>query len=203
MKKIISQDQKEWVLGASTWLEDKVQLYSAKSLYIPAGETPKLLYKDWENRKPRCLSNIKMIQIDDVQDGPRKNLFKNFFQEELPTFAHRIEYFEQGQSQADLGILGLGLNGHVAFHEPGLPANFYSGCVLLQDVTKKNLNLGDKTWGKTYGAGAFACCKALLLIVRGESKKNILLEAMKKDSKLPASSLFNHPDLTILCDFNF
>ncbi len=201
MKKKIVQDQKEWALNASSWVDEKVKTYGAKSIYIPAGETPKLLYKDWETRKPDVLSRLKMIQIDDVQDGPKKDLFKTFFYEELPSYADRIEYFGNGQTQADLGILGLGMNGHVAFHEPGLPANFYSGCVLLQDETRKNLALAENTWGKTYGAGAFYRCKALLLIVRGLAKKNILEKVLQPGSQIPAATLMSHPDLTIITDF--
>lgn len=201
MKKTIVQDQKEWALCASSWLEEKQKTYKANSLYIPAGETPKLLYQDWESRKPDFLRSLRMIQIDDVQDGPKKNLFKGFFYEELPSYADQIEYFDQGQTQADLGILGLGLNGHVAFHEPGLPANFYSGCVRLQQETRKNLSLAENTWGKTYGAGAFYLCKALLIIVRGLGKKSILDKVLRADSDIPAATLMSHSDLTIITDF--
>lgn len=206
MKKIIAQEQNEWVLNTWKWLAEKQEQYQAKSLYLPAGETPKLIYKDWEERQPELLNKLKLIQIDDVETGEQKNLFKKFFYDELPSYAHRIEYFEEGSTQADLGILGLGLNGHVAFHEPGLPANFYSGCVQLQNETITNLNLENKTWGKTYGAQAFYSCKALLIIVKGLKKKEILQQTIALGSRpdrqlIPAATLLQHPDLSILTDF--
>lgn len=203
MKKIIAQEQLDWVKAASAWLSEKQKSYNASSIYVPAGETPKLIYRDWESKKPDLLKSLKMIQIDDVHTGAKKDLFKKFFYDELPSFADKIEYFDQGQTQADLGILGLGMNGHVAFHEPGLPNSFYSGCVKLQEETIRNLELEDTTWGKTYGAGAFNRCKALLLIIKGTKKKSILLETLGNNSKIPASALLHHPDLTILADFEF
>lgn len=203
MKKIIAQEQLDWVASAFNWLDEKQKHYQAKSLYVPAGETPKLIYNDWEARQPDLVKKMKMIQIDDVHTGAQKDVFKRFFHDFLPSFADRIEYFEQGQTQADLGILGLGMNGHVAFHEPGLPANFYSGCVRLQEETIHNLHLEKITWGKTYGAGAFNRCKALLMIVKGEKKKAILEKTLKNNSEIPASALLRHPDLTILTDFEF
>jgi 6-phosphogluconolactonase/glucosamine-6-phosphate isomerase/deaminase len=205
MKKIVVQGQNEWVQAAAKWLEEKQLQFKAKSLYVPAGETPKPIYRDWEARKPEYLNNMKMIQIDDVLDGEKKNLFKQFFYDELPSYASRIEYFETGETQADLGILGLGMNGHVAFHEPGLAPEFYSGCVRLQSETIKNLELAAGTWGKTYGAGAFFGCKALLLAVKGEKKREILLRTLEGGSRLsreiPACALLSHPDLTVLTDF--
>jgi 6-phosphogluconolactonase/glucosamine-6-phosphate isomerase/deaminase len=206
MKKIVVQGQNEWVLAAARWLDEKQSQYKASSLYVPAGETPKPIYRDWESRKPDYLNKIKMIQIDDVLDGDKKNVFKQFFHDELPSYASRIEYFETGESQADLGILGLGMNGHVAFHEPSLSPAFYSGCVKLQNETIKNLELADGTWGKTYGAGAFFRCKALLLAVKGEKKKEILLRTLEGGGnsarEIPACALLSHPDLTILTDFS-
>ncbi len=205
MKKIVVQGQNEWVQAAALWLNEKQAEYKAKSIYVPAGETPKPLYKDWELRRPECLNKMKMIQIDDVLDGEKKNVFKQFFFDELPSYAPKIEYFEVGESQADLGILGLGMNGHVAFHEPGLPANFYSGCVQLQNETLHNLGLANGTWGKTYGANAFYKCKALLIAVKGAKKRDILIRTLegglRMAKEVPACALLSHPDLTILTDF--
>ena len=203
MKKIIAQEQTAWVTAVSDWLQAAIKEYKATSLYVPAGESPKLIYRDWEQSKPAYLNNLKLIQIDDVLTGKKKNLFKDFFYEELPSYADRIEYFESGKTQAELGILGIGLNGHVAFHEPGLPANFYSGCVQLQEVTRNNLDLENPTWGKTYGAGAFYNCKALLVIVKGIKTREILMQTLAPNSQVPAAGLMKHPDITILSDFEF
>lgn len=205
MKKIVSQEQSAWVQQASDWLQQKKMQYNAQSVYLPAGETPKKIYSYWQEHQPQFIDSLKLIQIDDVMTGQQTHVFRSFFKDYLPYKAEQIEYFETGSSQADLGILGLGMNGHVAFHEPDLNPKLYSGCVKLQDITIKNLNLEPGTWGKSYGAGAFNQCKALLIIVSGEKKKDILLQTLKQPNSahIPASLLLNHPDVTVLTDFNF
>ena len=203
MKKIIAQEQNAWLAEVDKWVLTKKEIYLARSLYLPAGETPKAIYRNWQLNNPSFLKELNLIQIDDVISGPRKNLFKKFFFDELPAWAGRIEYFDRGQTQADLGILGIGLNGHVAFHEPGLPTDFYSGCVRLTETTLKNLSLEPNSWGQTYGVGAFKRCKALLIIVKGPQKKEILDKIVRQSEKLPAAALLSHPDLTILSDFEF
>jgi 6-phosphogluconolactonase/glucosamine-6-phosphate isomerase/deaminase len=203
MKKIIAQGQNDWVQSVSKWLVEKKQLHQATSLYIPAGATPTLIYQDWELQKPAFLNNLKLIQIDDVVSGEKKDMFKFFFRKELPSFIGQIEFFDEGATQADLAILGLGMNGHIAFHEPELPTNFYSGCVELAAETRKNLSIEEHIWGKTYGIGAFLKCKSLLLIVNGEKKKSILQKTVKQLPTVPASALLTHKDLTILSDFEF
>ncbi len=203
MKKIVAQEQNVWAQSASNWLIEKQKEYQAKSVYIPAGETPKLIYKDWEQQNYPLLKELRLIQIDDVLTGSKQNVFKQFFYDELPNYAEQIEYFENGETQADLGILGLGMNGHVAFHEPGINSNFYSGCVRLQNETIKNLELESNTWGKTYGAKSFYSCKALLLVVKGLKKKEILKTILysAQAQNIPAYALLTHPDLTLLTDF--
>jgi 6-phosphogluconolactonase/glucosamine-6-phosphate isomerase/deaminase len=203
MKKIVAQDENDWVTHVNDWLTEKQRQYGARSLYVPAGETPKLIYKNWRSHLPEVVANLKLIQIDDVMTGARENLFKDFFREELPAIANTIEYIDTAHTQADLGLLGIGMNGHVAFHEPGIPQNFYSGCVRLQDVTVQNLDLEPGTWGKTYGAGAFLKCKSLLIIVKGAKKREILQKTLTRTAEVPASALLGHPDVTILSDFEF
>jgi glucosamine-6-phosphate deaminase len=102
--------------------------------------------------------------------------------------------------RGDLAVLGLGTNGHVAFHEPGIPADFRFGEVKLHDDTAERLHLESGTVGRTYGIGIFNEAKALLLVVRGESKRRALQGLLEGDPNVPASALRDHPDLTILTD---
>jgi 6-phosphogluconolactonase/glucosamine-6-phosphate isomerase/deaminase len=48
--------------------------------------------------------------------------------------------------------------------------------------------------------GTFFEAKAILLVVRGQNKKEVLERLKKGDPSLPASGLLNHPDLTVLTD---
>ena len=205
MNQLIKQDQNLWVQSASNWLERKIIQYNSKSVYIPAGETPKILYKYWTENNPIYLKKIKLVQIDDVSTGSKIKIFEKFFQMHLPLHFSQIEFISAGSTQADLAIVGLGTNGHVAFHEPGLPLNFYSGCVKLSSETIHNLQLEEKTWGTSYGLGAFNSCNAILMMVNGEKKKKIVIDLINTNDpkKLPASGLKTHQDFTLLTDFEY
>lgn len=186
--------------AASKWCLDSIQKHHAQSIYIPAGNTPIALYKIWQNEQPAYLRNKTLVQIDDVLTGRSKGLFKTFFEEHLPSHTNQIEFIHAAGHQADLAILGLGLNGHVAFHEPGVPEHFYSGCVKLTEITRKNLDLEDPTWGITYGAEAFLRTKAILMMVSGKSKREVVKRLLNRDATLPATRLLSHPNFTLLCD---
>ena len=100
-----------------------------------------------------------------------------------------------------MAILGLGQNGHVAFHEPSLNTNFFSGCLKLDLETTKRLGLEPETRVVSYGLNAFLKSKAILLIVRGETKKTIFTQVMQANCKLPAAFLLKHYDVTVVVDF--
>jgi glucosamine-6-phosphate deaminase len=118
----------------------------------------------------------------------------------LPGFLNHFRWIGDSYEQGDLAILGLGLNGHVAFHEPELPKNFYSGCVRLSEKTCNTLGVEPSTWGITYGASAFLKSKAILMLVSGTAKREVLQRLLKKDPSLPATALCSHPQFTILAD---
>jgi 6-phosphogluconolactonase/glucosamine-6-phosphate isomerase/deaminase len=179
------------------WLESRVKRYGARSLFLPAGETPRPLYARWREAEPGYLRGLRLLQVDDVSTGREKGMFARFFREELPALAVEPPVSEV---KADLAILGLGTNGHVAFHEPGIPASFRFGEVDLAEDTAARLKLEPGTKGVTYGVGTFFEAKAILLVVRGQNKKEILERLRKGDPSLPASGLLNHPDLTVLTD---
>lgn len=181
------------VAGVNTWLADKVGAYKAKSLYIPWGDTPQPIYADWRLAPPAALRGMSMIQLDEVQGK-----FAEGFKRALPgmTVILPYKYFP-----ADLGILGLGMNGHVAFHEPGTPRTFLWGPVRLHEDTAKRLGLEAKTEAWTVGLEALLRTKALLLIIRGPDKWEVFQRACAGDNTLPVYHLIkDHKDLTVLTD---
>lgn len=182
---------------SNEWLIDRFERYSARSLYLPAGETPKALYADWRLRAPEALHRMDLYQVDDVREGPKAGLFAKFFREELPGF--KVTPPER-DVQADLAILGLGTNGHLAFHEPGLPTSFRFGEVMLHKETRERLGLAEGTKAVSFGLGAFLATKAVLLLVRGESKKRAFQAFVKGDASIPATALQEHPDLTVISE---
>lgn len=200
MKNLICEESKALGRAASNWCREKTFQYDARSAFVPAGRTPMALYDVWRSENPDYLSRLELLQIDDVLTGHEQGVFKRFFEDELPGRLEQIKFIDRADGGADLAILGLGLNGHVAFHEPGIDRSFYSGCVRLNAITCEHLGLERETWGISYGAGAFLESKAILMMVSGKSKREVLKRLIDGDPTLPATALLKHRDFTLLAD---
>lgn len=186
--------------SADEWCRDNIQKHQAKTLYVPAGQTPIGLYKIWETSKPSHLKNIQLVQIDDIVGGNKKHLFRQFFKSHLPSFQQQMEFIEDSPHYADLGILGLGTNGHVAFHEPSVDPAFSFGHVELSESTKKNLQVEGVADAVSYGVGAFLRTRALLLLVSGTNKKAIFESIKSGKEDIPAVWLTSHEQLYVYVD---
>jgi 6-phosphogluconolactonase/glucosamine-6-phosphate isomerase/deaminase len=200
MKKIVCEEIKALGRVASDWFAEKARHYQAQSAFVPAGRTPEALYEIWRRERPPYLKGMDLVQVDDVLTGPKKGIFKSFLEEHLSAYKRQIKFIDDGLRGADLAVLGLGLNGHVAFHEPGLDESFFSGSVRLSEITCDHLGLERGTWGVSYGAGAFLKSRAILMMVSGSGKRQILERLLHADPSLPATSLTKHSDFTLLCD---
>jgi galactosamine-6-phosphate isomerase len=195
---------------ASKWCEQKVTQYQATSMFLPAGQSPIPLYQLWEREHPTFLQKIRLLQIDECLGVSSEQSFEHFLKRELPSFIKQFTFLNRSiesnglnavsdfVDRADLCVLGLGLNGHIAFHEPDIDPSLTLGCVKLSESTCERLQLERGSWGLSYGSASFLQCKAILLIVRGEGKKESFERLLKGDPRLPASRLLNHPDLCIL-----
>lgn len=108
----------------------------------------------------------------------------------------------------DLQILGLGLNGHIGFNEPGTSftsrthvveleqstieanARFFSS---IEEVPKKALTMGIDT---------IMDAKEIVFLVQGEKKAEILKKVVYGEvtEEVPASILQRHPNVTLITD---
>lgn len=195
------EDSNKLTLLAHHWCQESVQETKATSLYLPAGGTPVSLYHLWEETRPNFLKFLTFHQVDDVLNGPSKGIFKQFFQHHLPSYQEQFIWVDKDSMSVDLAILGLGTNGHVAFHEPEYQSHLFKACVQLSDQTCENLKMPLGSWGITYGAAAFNQCKKILLFAQGHSKKPVIQKLLDGEKGLPASHLLDHPDLSLYyCD---
>ena len=179
------------------WLTEKVAQYKARSLYLPAGQTVCELYAHWCTQPHPSLQKLELYQVDEIIEGHLFDRFGLFFEQELPGFKVHPPTIDV---QADLAILGLGRNGHVAFHEPGIRETFRFGAVTLTDETTRYLGVPVGTRAVTFGLGAFLKTKAVLLLVSGEGKKEAYERFLARDPALPATALYKHPDFRFFVD---
>ena len=187
------------------WLRNSIESENATRVFMPAGNTPVALYDLMEKNKDDTFKKVTFVQVDDVVTGSQRGVFKRFFEKHLPSYLSQFEFIEEIDSTssslgADLAILGIGMNGHVAFHEPEIDHNFKFGTVDLSEATISNLRLEPAARGKTYGLAHFLRTKKILLIARGSAKAMITAETLGGRSAIPSGRLTYHDDCTLIAD---
>ncbi len=108
----------------------------------------------------------------------------------------------------DLQILGLGHNGHIGFNEPGSAFDKETHCVALSESTiKANARFFDSLddvpkEAYTMGIKTIMQAKKIVVIVSGESKKDIVKKAFSGPitPEVPASVLQLHNDVILVGD---
>lgn len=145
------------------------------------------------------LFNFVDIQPENIYlpNGKAANLA-----EECAAYDKRIE--EAGG--IDLQLLGIGVNGHIAFNEPGTSFDSKTNIVELTESTRtENAIYFDgpsevPTHAITMGIHSIMKAKEIILIAFGE-KKLPAIEKLKSGhitEEFPASQLLNHPNVTII-----
>jgi len=204
MKTLYFSDDQSLTEAADEWLQAAIAKFKAKSVFLPAGNTPRHLYAHWTKKQPAYLQSLQLYQIDEVISERHPKMFEKFFQEHLLVPGVKVVPPRESQGvQADLTIVGLGKNGHLAFHEPGLRKDFFFGEVELETMTKQTLQLERSAKGITYGLSAFMNSKAILLLVKGESKQAIFEDFLAHHGDAPVNGLHDHPNLTIMAEGSF
>ncbi len=110
----------------------------------------------------------------------------------------------------DLQLLGIGVNGHVGFNEPGSPTDSRTRLVDLTESTiraNSRFYQGDKTkvprQAITMGIGTILDARELLILASGKNKAPILdkLAALPHAiPDIPASALVGHPHISFFLD---
>lgn len=108
----------------------------------------------------------------------------------------------------DLQLLGLGLNGHIGFNEPGESFEKETHCVALSESTMNaNARFFSKkgnvpTHAYTMGIKSIMQAKKIIILVNGIEKADIVSKAFwgAVTPQVPASILQMHPDVTLIAD---
>lgn len=109
----------------------------------------------------------------------------------------------------DLQILGIGLDGHIGFDEPGTSFRSRTGKIKLKLITRqvqaKNFSGGTRAvpkFGLSMGIATIMRAKKIILLASGKEKAEVVAQALrgKITPKLPASVLQRHPDCLVILD---
>jgi galactosamine-6-phosphate isomerase len=120
----------------------------------------------------------------------------------------RIQEKLDQEGPIDLCILGLGMNGHLAFIEPADYLQPYCHIARLSVESLKHQMVSEMqvkpAYGLTLGMADIMHSKRVLLLVNGIQKRTILSSFLSKrvSTSLPASFLWLHPEVNCLIEKN-
>lgn len=202
-------------------------------LVVPAGSTPVPLFAELVRRQTEGgldLARAHFFQLDELLgvDTRDERGFHDFLRrtliEPLSRGDGRDHLLDGGAEDpaaeiaahcrelealggADLVLLGIGRNSHVAFNEPGTRRDEGGRVVALDQVTVAGLRrVFDESRtprrGMTLGLREIAASKRIVLIATGATKAEVLAALVHDEPSpdRPASLLIGHPDLLVLAD---
>jgi galactosamine-6-phosphate isomerase len=107
----------------------------------------------------------------------------------------------------DLMIVGVGMNGHIGFNEPGVSFNNYSHVINLDEST---ISVGQKYFkgpvvlkqGITLGLKHLLESKKVFLIANGVKKADVIKKTIESEitNNFPATIIRTHPQGVIMID---
>jgi len=103
-------------------------------------------------------------------------------------------------------VLGLGINGHLGFNEPAPCLKPQAHVAVLSPESLRHGTLArgrtQPQYGLTLGMADLLAARRILLLVSGSRKAGPLDDLLRGviTPRFPASFLWLHPDVTILCD---
>lgn len=130
----------------------------------------------------------------------------------LEEIKEHVAQFEEEIKKAggiDIQILGLGVNGHIGFNEPGSKLDSQTRLIELDDKTreanKRFFDTKDEvpTHALTMGIGTIMQSKECILLASGATKADIIFDIYSSslaDEKIPATALYHHNKVTVLLD---
>ena len=111
-------------------------------------------------------------------------------------------------NRLDFQLLGVGVNGHIGFNEPGTSFHSFTHVVELTESTRKaNARFFDSIEevpkkAITMGIASILKARSILLIAIGEKKRHALEQLLtgQKTEQVPVTALIDHPNVIVLTD---
>lgn len=197
------------------------------TLGLATGSTPLSLYEEMTNSTVD-FSKVTSVNLDEYVglDGDNPQSYRYFMNEHLfakkpfkETFvpngkasdlqAECLRYDDViAKHPVDIQILGIGVNGHIGFNEPGADLEGKTSLVHLTESTiEANKRFFDKvedvpTQAISMGIGSIMEGKQLILMAYGANKADAINEMINGPvtNHLPASVLQNHANAIVIVD---
>ena len=219
----------EVAAAAADRVADLLRRRPGAVVLLPAGATPVPLFAELVQRARAGrldLAGARLFQLDERvgvgPDDPRS--FAAFLRRHLleplgldgelldgsaPDPRAEIERHArslEAAGGADLALLGIGTNGHVAFNEPGTPADAPGRVVELAEATRRGqaaeFDGAGPAEGLTLGLRELTAARRVVILATGGGKAPVLarLLAGEAGETLPAAHLRGHREIVVLAD---
>lgn len=202
-------------------------------LGLATGSTPESLYSELinaYNRGELSFKDVTTFNLDEYAglptDHPQSYRFfmqdklfnhididpaKTFVPDAFNTSDQDMLAYDRAITEAggiDLQLLGIGVNGHIAFNEPGTPFNTMTHLVQLtpetRQVNSRFFNSLDEvpTHAICMGMRTIMNCQNIILVALGANKAQAVRNTIYGDitTSCPASVLQLHPNVTVFLD---
>jgi glucosamine-6-phosphate deaminase len=214
---------------AADFVSEAVRRKPNAAIGLPTGQTPLGMYAELVRRaaaRAVYFEHVMAFAIDELHgvaaDHPATNASYLAMHAPAPMRTHvmdsaapdgdaECERFASMIDRAgglDLAIVGIGVNGHLAFNEPGSAFDSRARRVRLEPTTREPyvgaFGSFDATpeFGLTLGLHELLSAPQVLLLASGSDKASIVARALEGPVSvdLPASALQRHSDVTVLLD---
>ena len=234
MKVVAVKDFEEMSRLAAAMISHQVKEKPNSVLGLATGGTVvgtyEELIKDYKQNKT-SYENIRTVNLDEYLgiEKENPNSYYHFMMENL--FSHininqdnthvpnglAKDFEEEGKKYekiisdlggVDLQLLGIGVNGHIGFNEPGTSFDSVTRAVKLEESTRQaNMRFFNSidevpTHAVTMGISTIMKSEKILLLVSGKAKAEAVEKLINGNitEAVPATVLKNHPNVTIIAD---
>lgn len=220
MKIVIQKDYDAMCKAVADHIISYVQKKPESLLELPGGDTPLGIFKyivEAAKNKTVDFSKCSFVSLDewenlgyDTKGSCKQTLFDCIYKllpidiekqvcffdgkEDLEKECKRVDQFIFDHGKIDIAVLGIGMNGHIGFNEPGVNEDQYCTIVPLDNVTQsvsvkyfgKQLNIEH---GITLGMKHFFEAKEVILIADSVRKAEIVKKVVEgpQTREVPAS----------------
>ena len=234
MRVIVHPSAETATTAVAEFLIRAIRTEPAIRLALPSGRTPRLMYRalvDLARRRrvsfqkasifgldefvgltprdPRSFAAyFKRELLDHVDVDRRRVHLMNSAARDLSREARRFEHAIASGGGLDVVVLGIGVNGHVGFNEPGATLAADTHVVRLLPRTRRG---NAQAFGGlrrvppralSMGVGTIMRARAVILMATGPSKARVIARACvgPVTTRLPASLLQLHPNVVVVLD---
>jgi glucosamine-6-phosphate isomerase len=166
---------------------------------------------EWVNIPPdnegSCHYFFKNELINPLQISERQVHLFNAMSDKLQDECRRMDAVIRDKGGIDLMVVGIGMNGHIGFNEPGVSFDNYSHVIDLDDTT---LTVGQKYFkskvtlqkGITLGLRHLKESKKVYLLANGVKKAEVVRRTVeeKVTNEFPASIMQTHANGFVMVD---